>query len=1103
MHNREINVLEDIYSEELAVINDVHFTPREIDIIACLLSARGTNKIASFLSISPKTVRNHIHNIMIKLECNSRDRIIDFIERSNKIPILRRHYSNLFINAAFKKSLKDILKLNRGKGPCCRVVHWSDQGSKTLLIPNLEEHLKLSGLIVSTELRNKHQSLSEFIDEFRNGSYVIYILPNRLLEERQTDPVIKDIDPAQFSQGKADCLFLLPGKETSPAIPQEFQVCDFVDLAAQENYYFLFFEILSKLLPNINLEKIIAEFNQQYEITQGAQVDEYPQPHLKRRELEKKRNKLYKARELIIKAKQWFLLSALLTSIFCIGFLSINEEKQEKSSIRSDLIIPTEAVFLNRPELISQIDIAFNKRGGIQTVAFTGPGGAGKTTIARQYARSQRSPVVWEINAETRQSLKMSFETLAQGLSKTAEDKKLLSIIQEIRIPSLREEKIVQFVKDHLKAFKKWFLIYDNVEKFTDIQKHFPQDFNNWGQGKVIITTRDSNIQNNKHINDIIHIGEITPNQKSTLFTMIINNGNKRPLTAVQTEEAKIFLEKLPPFPLDVSIAAYYVRVTNISYENYLKLLYEYNNEFANLQENLLKEAGDYTKTRYSIVTLSLKRLIETHNDFKELLLLIGLLNSQNIPRNLLRMHKNDVLVDDFIYNLKKYSLITDEPSSIPLGHTLSIHQSIQPIIIAYLTKALSLEKNNKMLQYIVDTFKNYLTELTSTEDLLKMKLLISHVKTFLSHDNLLTSSMKGSIGTELGCIYFHLYHYIKAKKILEEGISNLNESCDDNHAELAWALVHLGCVYRELGDYEKAKNLLEEGFIIYNKYFPKNYIGITSTLTYLGIIHRKLGNYEKAKSLLEQSLIIYNKNIPKNHAGAARTLANLAYIYQNLGDYKNAKSLLEQDIIIFNKHLIKNQAANAWNLSHLGNVYRKLGNHKEAEKLLKESLTIFKTYFYENHNEATWVLAHIGDIYRELGDYKEAKKILKKTLVIYEKNYGKNHIKTAWILKNLGQVYFQEGNLEATENLVNKALNVFQQNKHPDIYMVFEDLAELNLKKSFFAGNKRDLQQSKNFKTRAINYLKQALKIVQTNSPEDSPHITRIQSKLKNLEEG
>ncbi|MDI9635807.1 hypothetical protein QM565_08415 [Geitlerinema splendidum] len=38
-----------------------------------------------------------------------------------------------------------------------------------------------------------------------------------------------------------------------------------------------------------------------------------------------------------------------------------------------------------------------------------------------------------------------------------------------------------------------------------------------------------------------------------------------------QKEEVNAFLKFIPPFPLDVSVAAYYIKSTHLTYEKYLK----------------------------------------------------------------------------------------------------------------------------------------------------------------------------------------------------------------------------------------------------------------------------------------------------------------------------------------------------------------------------------------------------------------------------------------------------------------------------------------------------------------------------------------------------
>ena len=117
--------------EELQSIKDKNFTIREIDIIACLIHNRGEKKIAALLSISPRTVSAHVRNIMQKLTCNSREAIIDFIEKSGKLNFLKNHYNILLINATFQNYLVKIGKLyNRNAFNivaillirCCRIL---------------------------------------------------------------------------------------------------------------------------------------------------------------------------------------------------------------------------------------------------------------------------------------------------------------------------------------------------------------------------------------------------------------------------------------------------------------------------------------------------------------------------------------------------------------------------------------------------------------------------------------------------------------------------------------------------------------------------------------------------------------------------------------------------------------------------------------------------------------------------------------------------------------------------------------------------------------------------------------------------------------------
>lgn len=809
-----------------------------------------------------------------------------------------------------------------------------------------------------------------------------------------------------------------------------------------------------------------------------------------------------------------------------------------KSFIRSDLIIPTEAVLLRRPGELKHIDETLQKQNGIRSIALIGPGGAGKTTLARQYTHQEKADVIWEVNAESPEGLKDSFEKLAQALAQTAQDQNILKGFLNINNPLEREEKIISFVKERLKLRSSWVLVFDNMETFTDIQKHFPQDTETWGKGQIILTTRDGTIQNNKHIHATLQIEELTPLQKLTLFAKIMTNGNESSFPEEKRAEAQPFLKKIPSYPLDVSVAAYYLKATNAPFAGYIENINQNNKNFAAIQTNLLKEAGSYTQTRYGILTLSLQRLMNTEQDFGNLLFFVSLLNSQNIPRDLLAKDKNNLVVDNFIFNLKKYSLITNELSLPALGKMISLHRSTQSISLAYLLDILEEEKKKEYLQSAVKSIISYVDEVIYKENLEKMAFLITHLRAFLNHGKLLDVEMQGEIQNRLGYICYHLRDYVNGKKELEESFKILKTTHFTNPTKVVDTLMYLAIINMELGNYEKANELIESCLKDYKSYFAEINMDVAKTFLVIGDVYSVIGEHDKAKDILAKSLLIYDQSLLSQQDDEekklmqspirGRTLALLGNVYGSLGDYEKARELLEASLKtyedLFPDHhfditaasvLLGNAYINlgayergvkllerslasykellsedhldlAWASVYLGNAYEKSQNLAQAEKVLEKTLEIHKKALGENNIRSAWTSLYLGKNYIKLGKISEGKALLNQALLIYEKNYGKDHIETGRLLEALGQADLAEKNFESAEKSFNNALNIFQKSSHTDRFIILEDLAQLYAEQA-----KTD---------QATAFLEQALEIVKARFPEHSPHLMRIQGKLDNL---
>lgn len=1113
----DLTFLQSMHAEKLSVIGNVNFTRREIDIISCLLNVRGTSKIAGLLSIAPNTVSSHLHNIHLKIGCNSREGIIDFIEKSHKFPFIKQHYADLVLYAVFEKGLQDVARLNREKIQVYLILYGEDQAYKESFSLQLIPHLKQAGILADIlRVENDIESL-----EVKHPTIRIF----------------------------------LSKKESLPVFNEVFE-SDFLDISKQSSYYLSVFEILKKLLPNANLDKIMTNFREQYQGLQGFFELEFSK-HLRKEAGVISKKKITPRIMALLKSQKRILgfLVFLVGIVYFTTYAFIEGQEMwvaknkmpgqsKKFSIRSNFVLPSKTSFLDRPELIAHIHTKFKEQQDIPIIALVGPGGSGKTTLARQYGNQLTAPVIWEINAETAESLGSSFENLAAALAKTETDKKTLETLQAIKDQTERESKILHFVKERLKSYTEWLLIYDNIENFTTIQKYFPYDISSWGKGQVLVTTRDDHIKNNLLIRHTLQIGELNPQERLTLFTKIMNNEGTFPFSSNQIAQTTDFLSLLPPFPLDISIAAYYLKSANITYDKYLERLKENSKDFISVQENLLKEASEYKKTRYNIITLSLKYLMGSHKDFEGLLLLISLLDSQNIPRNLLEAYTNGVVIDNFIYHLKKHSLITNE---LPiLSHStaaFSIHRSTQEIILAYLLSTLRTERKNELLTLISQTLTNYITTITDEKDLSSIRVLLPHSEAFLDHKNLLPNILKSLLQENLGAMYFSLRYFAKGKEILEESLIELERAPKNNYLHIINGLAYLTSIYMELGNYEEAENIIEHRMTPYKKYFKEIHPHIARALTYLGDVSTVLGNYQKAKNLLEQSFELYQKHFPTHYLWLARTSAFLGNVCVELGEYEKAKSLQEKALLIHKTHVLKNRLDTAWQSTFLANTFEKLGYYEKSRLLLEKAIIIAKQYLSENHIDIGGVTVFLGNIYRELGQLEKAKTVLEKTLIVHretcgeenvrtgsalaalgnvyrdlgqyekaksllnqgiairEKEFGKDHIKTARILRDLGQTYILEGKLETAETLLRKVLGIFQKNKHPESYQSLELLADLSLKQAIQAMKTGNTQLSEDLREKTAEYFTQALEIVKIHFPKDSPHRRRIELKLQEIQ--
>ena len=654
------------------------------------------------------------------------------------------------------------------------------------------------------------------------------------------------------------------------------------------------------------------------------------------------------------------------------------------------------------------------------------------------------------------------------------------------------------------------------------------------------------NIRNNDFVtnDNIIHIGKLTNKRKLELFSKILNDGSRnkeKRFSKEEIEEQNNFLNKIPAFPLDISIAAHYLKATKITYKQYIKYISNLPVEFVSSQKNIIQDAGQYKKTRYDIISLAIDHVIKTNPNFQELLLFVSMIGSKNIPKELLLLCQDELTIEKLFYELRKYSLITKIYAGPDIGFAISMHRSTQKILKKYLLNTKTLI-NQPSFNLISSYLNNYIETSQKSGNFTKLRLIQSHSEMFLRNEFIASTITKNNISIiklfeNIGEMYIELGDYKTAKKWWMIILENFQKYYRENHIKIAnaramlgrtaaflgefelaknnylyalpvyknhygqedskvgWILHCLGNIYKDLGLFKKAFELHECAFQIVKARNGESHVFTAGILGNLSSSYKHLGKYKQAEQYINKSLQIYINHFgQKDYFRTAQMLVNKGSINERLGNYETAKKILHDSLDMHENLYGANHPKIAWNLVHLGNVYKHLEEHNKAKILLEKSLTIHKKYFGSNHIKTAWSKAHLGAANIYLGDFSTAEALLNEAITVYNKHYKDNNIKTAQVLLDLGILYLEKGDLEKGEKVMNKSLIIFKKNNHPNQYKCLESLSDLNHKQYEQATN---IAQKVEYKEKAIDYLKQSITVIKKYFPEDSPHIKRIREKL------
>lgn len=261
---------EEIYKLYLFNVNNIKFTPREIDISACILHGKSNKGIAKFLSsttkiIGERAIDTHILNIRRKIGGNSKESIIDFFEKSDKYSAIKYYYNSLLIQKEFSKNVSPIKVLLNELNPHFELLLAAEEEKQYQLATKLRNIFLHSGFDLSLTIVEKSDPFL-IPRKTTENYYRMFLYPDKDESCLHFSSIITNFHN-NSSNSPSRGLVIFQPERLSAAAHGSLQSFGLIELNNFQNEYFLFFTILLSFFPQFApINELLSNFTKQYNL---------------------------------------------------------------------------------------------------------------------------------------------------------------------------------------------------------------------------------------------------------------------------------------------------------------------------------------------------------------------------------------------------------------------------------------------------------------------------------------------------------------------------------------------------------------------------------------------------------------------------------------------------------------------------------------------------------------------------------------------------------------------------------------------------------------------------------------------------------------------
>ena len=648
--------------------------------------------------------------------------------------------------------------------------------------------------------------------------------------------------------------------------------------------------------------------------------------------------------------------------------------------------------FSGRDHELRAVGDALDADGAVAAVC--GLGGAGKSSLAREYAwrNRERYAVVWWLNAQTEDAVVDSLLRLGalfvRGIDQLAD----------------RRAAAQQVIGSVLYGFAKpVLLIFDNLDDERILRAWLPRS-----GARGLVTSRNA-----AWGSDVTAIA-LQPWPRETAVEYLKRQSGRADLT---DDDARALADALGALPLALSHAAASLRdVRMMTPRRYLERI-----------ERYLAEAprtAEYPQSVFATYTAAIAQAEQHAAGAAAVLSFAAAFAPDAIPDELFRQDAalyppgfpgDDLRVDDALGALDRLSLLAFSQQS----RAYAMHRLVQLAARDRVAGGAAWASAAVAVADAAWTGVEF-------EEWPQCERLVAHARAALERlpDEAATAAA-ARLATACAVYLRERADYAASEALQARALALRERIFGAEHPEVAVSLNELGIAYGAQGRYDDANRCYLRAQAILEKAFGPKHRDVAVSLNSLGCSYYEQGRYEEAAAAIARALAIWETTLGAEHSNVARALGNLAGAHYARGRYDEAEPLARRALELTERAHGADHPSVGIYLNNVAEMEYRLGRYDEAERLLARALALWERTLDAGHPDVAITLNVLGEVREAQGRLADAEDAHARALAIREKALGPNHPAVAMSLEGLASAYRGQERYAEAASLLARALAI------------------------------------------------------------------------------